>query len=608
MSVKNLKYLFPLLMLTVFNAYAQSFTASAERTTVGQGQRFQVFFEFKGTDQSQIRNFIQPSFRGFKILSGPNQSTSMQIINGSVSSSITYSYILYPEQEGTFTIDKASVELGGRRFETDPLKITVVKGNAPQQAAQQDQGISSEELNKNVFIVAEADRRNVLKGEQVTVTYKLYTKAEISSPKISKLPTYQGFWSEELETGNVQFGIEMYNGERYRAALIKKVALFPTKAGKLEITPFELTVPVIVKRNAQNRDMFDSFFNDSFFGRRETIEHQTVSNRLTINVNELPQTGKPESFNGAVGQFTFDAAIDKQSVQTNETITLKMNLQGKGNVKLLDLPEFKLPIGFEQYEPKTSEVINRSGVVSGSKKAEFLIVPRISGTKVIEPIEFSYFNPQTNRYHTVKSPPFNIDVKKGAESFESSASGFSKEDIKLLSEDIRFIKTSGFNLSKKESTSEIKSWFWISLILPFIAFVAVISVKRSRDKLSGNIKLLRYQKAEKAAQKRLKIAKKNLVAEKISEFYNSVSQALFGYLEDKLSLPKADFTVDRVKSTLGESSADDDLNDHVIKILEKCEYIRFAPQGESAQSAKDFYESTVKVIIGLENSIVVKKK
>ncbi|MBU1678323.1 MAG: BatD family protein, partial [Bacteroidetes bacterium] len=537
-----------------------------------------------------------------------NQSTSMQIINGSVSSSISYSYILYPEREGTFTIDKASVELGGRRFETDPLKITVVKGNAPQQAAQQDQGISSEELNKNVFIVAEADRRNVLKGEQVTVTYKLYTKAEISSPKISKLPTYQGFWSEELETGNVQFGIEMYNGERYRAALIKKVALFPTKAGKLEITPFELTVPVIVKRNAQNRDMFDSFFNDSFFGRRETIEHQTVSNRLTINVNELPQTGKPESFNGAVGQFTFDAAIDKQSVQTNETITLKMNLQGKGNVKLLDLPEFKLPIGFEQYEPKTSEVINRSGVVSGSKKAEFLIVPRISGTKVIEGIEFSYFNPQTNRYHTVKSPPFNIDVKKGAESFESSASGFSKEDIKLLSEDIRFIKTSGFNLSKKESTSEIKSWFWISLILPFIAFVAVISVKRSRDKLSGNIKLLRYQKAEKAAQKRLKIAKKNLVAEKISEFYNSVSQALFGYLEDKLSLPKADFTVDRVKSTLGESSADDDLNDHVIKILEKCEYIRFAPQGESAQSAKDFYESTVKVIIGLENSIVVKKK
>jgi len=520
------KYFYAILLFIycVSAAYvnAQQFNATVDRTTVGQFDRFQVYFTFEGGDVNGLSNFRAPSFNGFRILSGPNQSSSMQIINGKVSGSITFSYIVQPSAIGDFTIAEASVNHSGNTYHTQPVKITVVKGT-PQQQKENDGGYSREELGKNVFIVAEANKYRALLGEQITVTYKLYTKLNISSPQISKLPSYEGFWAEEVgPLQNINFEIGMYKGERFRIAKIKQVALFPSKTGTLSVTPFELNVPVIVKKKRTGNDVFDEFFNDSFFGKTETVDFQARSNIIKVEVDPLPSNA-PASFNGAVGDFNFKAEIDRKDVVTNESITLRLSISGSGNLKLLKVPEPQLPTGFEKYEPKTVENINRGAVISGQKIIDYLIVPRTAGQKEIPPVEFTYFNPSSRRYITLKSPAFNINVRQGIAGNESASPGFAREDIKLLSEDIRFIKTSNFDLERKQELTLIKPWFWISVIAPFFGLIGIVVFKRRHDRLSGNIQLMRYQKAEKAARKRLVIAKRALDKNDTVNFYSELS-------------------------------------------------------------------------------------
>ncbi|OGU67429.1 MAG: hypothetical protein A2X62_15230, partial [Stygiobacter sp. GWC2_38_9] len=449
------------------NSYAQKFSASIERTTVGQNDRFQVDFTFEGGDVNSVSNFRQPNFAGFRVLSGPNQSSSMQIINGRASGSISLSYILQPSNVGEFTMGSASIDYAGKTYSTQPIKIKVEKGSPQQQQQSSSGGYNQQELAKSVFIVAEANKSRVIQGEQITITYKLYTKLNIASPQITKLPSYEGFWSEEIgPIKQINFDLEMYRGERFRVAKIKQVALFPSKTGTLNVTPFELNVPVIVKKKRTGNDMFDEFFNDSFFGRSETVQFLAKSNTLKVQVDPLPG-GAPASFNGAVGNFTFRAEVDKQNVTTNESITLRMNLSGSGNIKLLNAPQPQLPGGFEKYEPKTVENINRGGVVSGQKIIDYLIVPRSSGTKEIPAVEFTYFNPSSKKYVTLKSQTFKINVRPGVGG-EVASNNFAKEDVKLLSQDIRYIKLSDFNLEPKQEITFIKPWFWLSIVLPLL--------------------------------------------------------------------------------------------------------------------------------------------
>lgn len=592
----------------ITNLFAQEFIATVDKTTVGQYERFQVYFTFSGGDINGVQKFQPPAFQGFKVLSGPNQSSQMQIINNKVSGSLTFSYLLQPTNIGSFTIDAASAVYSGKKYSTAPLKINVIKGT-PQQQAASNGGYTNEELAKNVFITAEANKSRALLGEQITVTYKLYTKLNIASPQINKLPQYQGFWAEEMEpTRTIAFDIGMYKGERYRVATIKQVALFPTKTGSLNVTPFELNIPIIVKKKRTGNDVFDEFFNDSFFGRTETIEYLAKSNVLKVNVEPLPNSNVPASFNGAVGNFNFKAEIDKDKVIANESITLRMTVSGSGNIKLLNLPELQLPSGIEKYEPKTYDNVNKGREISGQKIAEYLIVPRSPGVKEIPPIEFTYFNTSSKKYVTLKSPAFTINVEKGTGQYEPSASGgFSKEDVKLLNEDIRFIKTSDFDLERKQETTLIKSWFIFSLIVPVLLLLSIIGLKKKQDKLHGNLQLLKYQKAEKAAKKRLKIAKAALDKNLIQEFYSELSLALFGYLQDKLGIQKSDFTLDLALEKLNNRKVTSELIEKVKNISEKCEFVRFAPQGESSTTAAEIYEETVKTIIDVDSYLERKK-
>ncbi|MBI9071567.1 MAG: protein BatD [Melioribacteraceae bacterium] len=593
------------MLIFVVQSFGQQFSVSANRTTVGTNERLQVDFTLDCEDINSIGKREFPPFEGFKILTGPNVSQSMQIINGKVSASVKYSFIMIPTQVGSFTIPSAKIVYKSKAYATKPLNIKVQKSVA---GASDNDGYSTADLNKNVFVRAIPNKTNVYKGEQLTVTYKLYTKTNIASPQIQKLPSYNGFWSEDLNSSNnINFQYEMYKDERYKSAVIKKVALFPTKSGKLEVSSFDLRVPVVIKKKRNRRDVFDDFFNDSFFGKTETVDHLASSNELIIDVKELP-AGAPESFTGIVGSFNFSAEIEKTDVEINEAVTIKTKISGNGNIKLLDLPEIKLPAGFEKYEPKKSEKINRGNIISGFKSIEYLIVPRVPGVKELDPIEFSYFDPDKNRYVTKKSEKFTLNVKKGNVAYEQTGSGFSKEDVKLLSEDIRFIQTSDFMLERKTEFKALGSWFWSMLIFPVIALVVVVGFKLRHNKVSGNVQLVRSRKAEKAAKKRLKTAEKHLSDNQLTGFYTELATALFGYMEDKLTLAKSELTVDKTIEELKVRNVSEENLNNVKRILEKCEFARFAPDGEFSHAAKELYEDTVKIIVELENSISGKVK
>lgn len=607
MIMKKLEFLPLILFFLAVNLFAQEFAVSVDKSTVGQNERFQIYFIFENGDLNKLSSFKTPSFKGLKILSGPNESRNMQIINGQVSGSLTYSFIAVASDLGTAEVGSASIVYAGTTLTSNPISINVVKGNSTSQNVDKQLGTNKAELDKNVFIRAIPNKTTVKQGEQVTVSYKLYTKLNISSPQISKLPTYNGFWTEDLETSNnIQFEIEMYNGERFRAAVIKKAALFPTKSGKLTLTPFELRVPVIVKSKRSRNDIFDDFFNDSFFGRTETIEHIAKSNSININVEPLPDN-VPNSFSGAVGKFDFDVEFDKTNVDLNEAITVKAKISGTGNIALLKLPEINFPSGIEKYEPKTSEKIFRSNLVSGRKDIEFLIVPRIPGVKEIPPLEFTYFDLDKNEYITLKSSPFTVNVKEGTGAYAQNATGYSKEDVKLLNEDIRYIVTSSSDFIKKEEIAKISSLFWAGLILPLGILFALIFFNNQQNKLAGNLSLMKYQKALKNAKYKLKDANLSLEKNDLGGYYNNLSTALFGYIGDKLGIQQAEFTLDRAIEKLKSYEIDEEFINNLKKISEKCEFARFAPNAVGSDNGKTLYKGVEEIIEKLEHSVSTKK-
>ncbi len=605
-----MKRLIQILLITLLiaaNAFAQDFSASVDKTVVQQGERFQVSFTFSGGDVSSVRDFRPPSFQGFAILSGPNQSSSVQIINGQLSASLTYSYILKALRPGRYTIGKASLFFRGKRYETNPLKINVVKYKTSQKS--NGRKSQSEQIRENVFIRAVPNKRNVYKDEQIILTYKLYTRLSISSPQISKLPSYKGFWTKDLDMPNsINFHYEMYKGKRYRVAEIKKVALFPRETGKLKIEPFELTVPVIVQRRRSHGDIFDDFFNDPFFTQRETVEENIASNAVTINVKPLPQP-VPDDFSGAVGSFEFNVSVDKLSAKVNEPITLKMVLKGTGNIELAQLPEPKIPEGFEVYDPKITDNVRTKGFISGTKSAEYLIVPRISGKRKIDKISFVYFDLNKKDYVRKTFGPFYLDIARGKEAYagQTPTGGFSKEDIQLLSKDIRYIKTNNFNLHKKRKEELTPNWFYGIIFGSLFVFLIAIAVEERKQKLSSNAELVKLRKTEKEARKRLKEAKKSLDEKNLTEFYDKLSFGLTTFLETKLKIPKSEFTLDKAISELKKYGVEDSLISQIKETYEKSEFARFAPSSLDETSAKELYENTVKLIMKL-NGLISKRK
>lgn len=603
MQMKNIFLSIFLFFLFFSEIKSQSFTASVSSNPVSLDQQFELSFTVSGQDVNGISGFKAPGFKDFITLSGPNQSTSMQIINGAMSGSVTYSYYLQPREVGKFTIGGATINYKGKILTSNSITIEVIKGTRkPQQnTKQQNQTVSNQEIGENLFIKAFVDKNTVYQGEQVTVTYKLFTRVNISSPQVSKLPSYQGFWSEEIETPqNILFTREVIDGKTFNVGVLKKAALFPTQSGDLSVTPFELKIPVMIQKRRSN-NLFDDFFNDPFFNPTETVEYTARSNTVKVKVLPLPPKTE-ESFNGAVGNFSFKVDLDKKKTKQNEPVSLKIEINGTGNISLIEPPKIELPSGFESYDPKISDNINRSGVISGRKSFEYLIVPRIDGIQEIPGIKFTYFNPQKKDYITLSSGPFQIEIEKGSGDY-TGVSGLSKEEIKLLDQDIHYIKIDVSELRNKGTLLISKTGFWVGILAIISAFSGLIIWKRKEDNLAGNLQLMKNLRAEKIAKKSLKMASRFLAEKKSEKFYEEISRAIIGYLENKLSLPKADLSFETASLALRVRNVDSMLIESLLSTIQKCEFIKYAPVTDGVNDMQSIYSEAVNLIVKLEQEL-----
>lgn len=622
-SAKLFPALFIAFLLLTASAEAQTFKATVSSTSVAVGQTFEVRFTLSGQDLSSASNFRAPDFRNFLILSGPNQSTNMQIYNGQMSSSRTFSYYLQGQSEGQFTIGSASLNVNGKSLATDPIIIDVLAGNKNtnqnQNRSQNNRGGGTEEnqeasledeVKENLFIRAFVDRNNTIKGEQVTVTYKLYTRYDLRQTQISKLPSYTGFWTEELESPTkLLFEREEYDGKIFNSCLLKKVALFPTQSGKLTVTPLELKVPLQVQRRS-NRNAFDDFFNDPFFDRfpgfGETVEFDIVSNSVTLNVNPIPETND-KAFTGAVGSYSMDIAFDKENVKRNEPVTLTLTLRGTGNIRLLEAPEIKFPNSFDTYDPEIEDNINKGARISGSKTYEYLIVPRKSGNYTIPEIRFVYYNADKDEFVEIKKGPFRINVEGGSANISGIDGKGYKEEVEQLDDDIRFIKTTA-NLTQKGVYLYDKAIFYIMVFLPLIGFILLFVWQKRKERLSEDPEMRKLLRARKMAKVRLKKAAELMRKNYVQEFYDEIAAATTGYLEDKLNLPKADFSVDSAISTLTARGFSESLIKSVKFSIERCDFIRYAPGDHGGNEMNQMYESTANLIVDLEKEFSANKK
>ena len=298
---------------------------------MAMGEQVEVNFQLTGTQTG--RNFQPPDFRDFVVLTGPNQSTNFQMINGAVSTSITYAYVLQPRREGALVVGPATVEYQGNRYTTSPITITVSKAGAkppPADPRTQADDIGAQ-IGDNLFLRLELDKRSVFQGEQITATYKIYTRVNVVNYNLAKVPSYTGFWSEDLDVAQqVQLTTETYQGKQYRVGVLKKVALFPQRSGTLDLGPMEIECVVQVQTKRKSNDIFDQFFNDPFFGNARNVNHTVTTRPEKVTVKPLPADGAPPGFDGAVGNFTMEAWPDREQVAENEPVTFRVKISGSG--------------------------------------------------------------------------------------------------------------------------------------------------------------------------------------------------------------------------------------------------------------------------------------
>jgi hypothetical protein len=611
------KYIFFLIFISgLFRVtYAEDikFFASAPNT-VGSGQQFAVTF----TVNAAASNFKAPSFKGFSVLSGPNQSSSssMQIINGKMNQSVSYSFTYYLQagNEGNYTVAPARITVEGKTYESESISIKVVKssqGANNQQQQQQSQSQNNQSggngvSDNDIFLRANVSNASPYLGEQIIVTYKLYTAVGIAQYSINKLSSNKGFWSEDLNKENdkpKQYK-ENIKGKQYIVAEIRKVAFFPQESGKLDINPLEVDVIAQIQTQRRKTNSIFDFFDDPFSSSYQNVKKTIRSNNITINAKPLPSANKPEDFTGAVGTFTFRSEIDKNELKANEAVNLKFTISGRGNIKLIDKLNVNFPTDFETYDPKIIDNINKSdNGVSGTKTFDYLLIPRNQGVYTIKPVTFTYFDLNKGKYVILSSPEYTIKVSKGDGKQNNVAlTSVNQEEIKYIGSDIEHIKTKPMSLYKKGEHFFLSDLFYIILSIPLFLFIIALIIRRKHLKLRSDLALLKNRKATKVANKRLKKAKNYLLTKEKDNFYIEISNALWGYISDKFSIPLAELSMESVNDALKSRNVKDEIVSQFIKTLNNCEFARFAPGDESLTMDK-IYKEAIDVISKTENEL-----
>lgn len=567
---------------------------------VAMGEQFRLGFTLndRGTDLQL------PDLSNFDVLMGPStsQSSSIQIINGKTtqSSSFSYIFILRAKKEGKFTIRPASIKVGGKTYESNSLSIEVVKGQ-PQQASggqgggqsrQQDDTPTGNVSKDNLFVRIAVDKTNVSKGEQILATVKLYISQNVPLNGFDevKLPSYEGFWTKDIDVpSQVNFTREVYNGRIYQVGVLKKTILFPQQIGNIRIDPFEITC-LVRQRVRQQQSFFDDFFDNY-----RVVKAKVVSDPLTIAVKDLPN--QPANYSGAVGNFNFTGEMDKTNAKSNEAMTLKLTVSGTGNLNLINPPKIELPQDFEAYEPKTTDrTMASDNGMSGSVTFEYLFIPRYAGNFTIPAVQFVYFNPATRQFVTKSTEAFNLRIEKGKDDANAATvSSYSKEDVKMIGKDIRFIKQNKAKLKPKGSSFYGTLEFYGIFILSLIGFAVFYVLNRKKIEESKNITLVKNKRANKVALKRLKEASVFLKNNQAEKFYEAVIKALWGYLSDKLSIPLADLNREKASAALLEKGISQDVVTELMKIIDDCEFARYAPAAFSG-TMQEIYDGAAKVM------------
>ena len=595
--------------LTAVRAEELTFTADAPSAVV-MGETFRLSYTI---NTHGARGFRVGDIADFDILSGPNQSSSsnISIINGVRTSSkkLTYTCILRPKREGTFTIPAATVTVDGEQLTSKELTVKVLPqdqrgGGSQQSGSQQGRGTSSSQTGQissdDLFIVASVNKKKVYEQEAVLLTYKIYTTVNLTNVS-GKMPDLKGFHTQEMEMpkGNREVELEHYNGRNYRTIVWSQYVLFPQQSGQLEIP--SITFEGTIAQRVQSYDPFDAFFNGG--SSYVNVQKEIRTPKLTIDVSPLP-AGKPAAFYGGVGSFNMTSSISTTELKENEAVTLKLVISGTGNMKLIKTPEVKFPADFEVYDPKVDNKFTlKAGGLSGNKVIEYLAIPRHGGEYTIPSIEFSYFDVKSGAYKTLTTPEYTLNVAKGSGASSSAPVGYvSKEELRLLGQDIRYIHLGEAKYQPKGKCFYGTTGYWLWYIIPFMAFVVIVVVYRKQAMENANVAKQKTKKASKVATRRLKVAKQKMRENDKAGFYDEVLKALWGYLGDKLNMPVSELSKDNISAKLSECGVSEELIQEALAIVGECEFARYAPT-LSGSRVEDIYAKVDDLMDKLENAI-----
>ena len=564
------------------------FEAKTSKTQFGVNERLRIDF----TMNEDGDNFIPPSFENFKVVGGPSQSINNSWVNGVRSFSKSYTYFLAPKKRGVFTVGQSSIEIDGITYKTSPIKIKVTAAVDIPKDPNDPNYIASE----SIHLVAEISTTNPYLNEPVSVIYKLYVAENTGVRNWSELdsPRYNDFWSQNIEVKRQNVKEGKYKGENYRYVVLKKTVLYPQKTGKLGIEP--LTLDVSVEVPSKRRDVFGRLM-------MTTTNRTVTAGKRTIDVKPLPSNGKPNDFSGAVGSFEFNITSNKNTLKATEAFDLKLEISGKGNLKLFKLPKPNLPSALEVYEPEHSEKVSTglSGM-RGSISDTYTIVPNAQGRYPIPTVSFSYFDLNTETYKTLTSNELVVSVTEGPglNSNENTASEeVQKTNVTTLSKQFSSFKSNGDLKPITETKFYNTSMFWWLFLGPLLLIPLVIVITQKQGKRALDVEGNKIRKTNKLARKYLSSSKKAIGEKKT--FYVALERALHNYLKSRLKIETSDFSKEKIDHLLTKKEVQRETISQFLGVLKSCELARYTPLGVA--DMEHDYQKAVETINTLDKQL-----
>lgn len=591
--------------LNPINAQTTCVATAPSQVRVGQPFNYTVTLNEKASQISSI------NFNGFNVLNGPNTgySSSLSSVNGRTTqtTSYTYSYTLSAKGEGTYTIPPSTFKVNNTTIKSNAVTINIIKGEPQNQNRRGNQQNVSKFNEKDVFIRASATKTNPYIGEQVIITHKLYIGPSVNGGyRVDNIniPSQSGLWSYTLgdPKANTAQTTEVIDGKRFIVYEIRKTAVFPQKAGEITVTPMEMK---FVARVVTQQSSGDPFF-DQFFGNQSARDYELNlnSNKVILNVKPLPISSQPDNFSGLTGNFTIKALISRDQLKTNDATNLTITVSGTGNIQHIESLNIDFPSGLDVSDPKITDNINTKGTtISGTRIFEYVIIPRNVGSFTIPAATFSYFDLTSNSFKTISSESFSIKVEKGTGDNSVYTNSSNQKNIKILGNDIRYIKTNKSELKPKLLVPFFGSTLYFTLILiPILMGIILIIIRRKQIEYYSNIALVKNKRAHKLAQKRLINGLKLLKTNHIDLFYIEISRALWGYLSDKYHIPLSQLSLENVENILTEKGIANEIVQQFIETLQQCEYARFAP-GDKTLLMNEMYQKALDFILYNESVV-----